>query len=559
MSDDEIANAEARVKETSAKIEAGDKEIAEIKVKLKTLREDPVLLQEAALIKDIESLKASIKQRMDEAIKASKSVSEAVVREKANLVKLKTALMDAGSDIASAKNAELSLYTTISSFDEVLCQKDMRLGEEAKKAKPKREVEKNELLEKKEQCVVAISQFDTSIASAEVRIDKFKKSLIEMGDGQNLTCPECESPVSRDHIDNKIKLTEDEVVALKKARQEASLPLIDLQRAIAEVNKRLTNIEEYSRKGEDASKRLVQHNANKEALKLAKKRTEDSTKRQAEAVQSVSESEKSLEALQASAQKFVDEANADTAIFSTKIQEITETIRVVVKPQADTIKLNIKEQEDRQSDLSANSKTYAATIASDTKAIEVSQKMKVKVAKMVDEVATKTKEQERLAVVEGGFGLDGIRVQIIEKYIPLLNVYIDEFLEVVSGKMTMDVTTNDKEEIKMKIKGAAASDPKQLSKGQFARVKVATDLSLGMMSLARNENAPDFVCLDEVFAPVDTNGKKAMFDVILKLQEYFRMVIVISHDSLVQETIKDTIVVNMVNDVSTIEKQAYGE
>jgi ABC-type Mn2+/Zn2+ transport system ATPase subunit len=78
-----------------------------------------------------------------------------------------------------------------------------------------------------------------------------------------------------------------------------------------------------------------------------------------------------------------------------------------------------------------------------------------------------------------------------------------------------------------------------------------------MMSLARNENAPDFVCLDEVFAPVDTNGKKAMFDVIAKLQEYFRMVLVISHDAIIQETIKDTIVVNMVNDTSTIQKQAF--
>jgi len=83
------------------------------------------------------------------------------------------------------------------------------------------------------------------------------------------------------------------------------------------------------------------------------------------------------------------------------------------------------------------------------------------------------------------------------------------------------------------------------------------DLALGMMSLARNENAPDFVCLDEVFAPVDVAGKKAMFDVIAKLQEYFRMVLVISHDPSVQETIKDVIVVNQVNDISTIEKQAH--
>jgi ABC-type Mn2+/Zn2+ transport system ATPase subunit len=78
-----------------------------------------------------------------------------------------------------------------------------------------------------------------------------------------------------------------------------------------------------------------------------------------------------------------------------------------------------------------------------------------------------------------------------------------------------------------------------------------------MMSLVRNENAPDFVCLDEVFAPVDVSGKRAMLDVVKKLQEYFRLVLIISHDPFIQEAISSTIVVNQVNGCSTIEKQAH--
>jgi len=48
-----------------------------------------------------------------------------------------------------------------------------------------------------------------------------------------------------------------------------------------------------------------------------------------------------------------------------------------------------------------------------------------------------------------------------------------------------------------------------------------------------------------------------MFDIVGKLQKYFRTIIVISHDKMIQEHIKNVIVVNKVNDVSRIESQVF--
>jgi DNA repair exonuclease SbcCD ATPase subunit len=530
--------------------------LAELEAKIKSLREDPVFAEETALSSEVEVLRATIKHRMEEAVKASKSVSEAAAKEETNLSGLRRAYDKATRELGSAKDAELVLKADIASFDEAAAKKDIKYGEEAKKAKPGRDSEKAKLVAQKEEVVVAVSKIDGTITAATTRIEKLKKSLAKLGDKQELPCAECENLVSRGHVEEKIRAAEEEVAAMRKAWEEASKPLAGIKASIAEVDKRLANIEEYAQKGETAARKLVFHENNKASAAVAKKSVDDAAVRQADAAEAVSKSEKALEDLKASARKFSDEAAADTASASAKVSELNAKIadaasrKAVVEARIRTAEREVKDSNDRIGALSAEA---AATRSK----VEVSRKTAEKVASIARDVAAKTADQARLSIVEAGFGLDGIRVQIIEKYIPLLNVYIDEFLEVVSGKMTMDVITNDKGEIKLKIKGSAASDPRQLSKGQFARVKMATDLALGMMSLARNENAPDFVCLDEVFAPVDVNGKKAMFDVIAKLQEYFRMVVVISHDPFVQEMIKDTIVVNMVNDYSTIERQAH--
>ena len=48
-----------------------------------------------------------------------------------------------------------------------------------------------------------------------------------------------------------------------------------------------------------------------------------------------------------------------------------------------------------------------------------------------------------------------------------------------------------------------------------------------------------------------------MFDIIAKLQERFRMILVISHDQTIKDKIKNVIVVNKVGDVSKIVKQTF--
>ena len=352
---------------------------------------------------------------------------------------------------------------------------------------------------------------------------------------------------------------EEEIEKARTTKAKVEEPLEGIKTALEEVNRRLSNIEEYSTKGMQSSSRIDEHKADKNSLDAAKKSLESYKTAKLASEERVSSSKDTIASHKKAVDKASSDAASDNASLSEKISVLSKKIMEEVIPAKKSIETSISTSEEASSRANGLSKSKTSERAGLLSRIEVSKKTSARVESSKTQLSEKESEQSRLGVVEAGFGLDGIRVQIVEKYIPLLNVYVAEFLDVISDNMSMSVITDGKKDGKMeiKVKGASGSDPRQLSKGQFAKIKVATDLALGMMSLARNENAPDFVALDEVFAPVDVDGKKAMFDVIAKLQEYFRVVLVISHDAMVQEMIKDTIVVNMVNDTSTIEKQAY--
>ena len=559
MSQDQLDEAKTRsalLKENSEKRCAT---IAKIETEITVLRNDPVFVEKATLDSEIEVAKSVIDQRMDEARRASKTARESVASEETNLVSLKSDLKVVTQDLGKAQASQSSLESSIASFDVVACKKDIKYGEEARKAKPNRDAEKAELLARKEVVVTNVSQLNGIISSEKTRADKLKHSLSKLGDKDSIPCPECETPVSREHFEGKIAFADSYIAKFVKARDTENQPMAQILEKLAEVDKRLENIEEYTRKGEKAVAKLATHEANKAALAGTKSRTDEAMARQTKSTEAVQASESRLSVLKSNAKKYDDDAVRDTADASSKLAELNTKMVGVVLVKKARVEAAIEEAQRRIKSESAESTRMLSDASALDARIDVSLKMTDKIAISQATMLKKAEEQVNLGIIEDGFGLDGIRVQIIEKYIPLLNVYIGKFMDAMSDKMSVTVLTDGKRDGKMeiKIRGASASDPRQLSKGQFARIKVAVDLALGMMSLARNENAPDFVCLDEVFAPVDVNGKMAMLDVVKKLQEFFRMVIIISHDPFIQTMIKDTIVVNMINDTSTIEKQAW--
>jgi len=559
MTEEEMKSAKTLVEEHDLKAKEYRAKVTELETILDNLRKDKVFSDKTDLESKIEVLKSIIKQKNDEAIRSGKFARDSVDQEEKRLLKFEQSLNDAEAEFTSAKENALKLKKSIASFDEASCLKSIKYGEKAVAAKQGRIDEKNELLKKKEALFVERAGYDGDISALQKSYAKLNKSLESMGDKLEAKCPECENPVSKEHLLQKLRAKDDEKVMFTEARSNLNDALLVVQNKIKEVDEKLNNIDEYTKKGQDASKLFAMNESNKQLQNVIAKRMEDAQKRYETDIQNVKSSKETLITLKETVQKNIANAAKETVDDNDKLANYLNTMANVIMPKKTKVENDILESDKKIKELSVNANNLDSQSAALSARIEVSSKTALKIKQTEQDIIIKSNENTRLGVVESAFGLDGIRVQMIAKYVPLFNVYAEEFMNVVSDKMSMALVTDGKRDGKMEIviSGASASDPRQLSKGQFAKLKVSTDLALGMMSLARNENAPDFICLDEVFSPVDVKGKKAMFEVITKLQEYFRMVLVISHDPLIQETIKDTIVVNMINDVSTIEKQAY--
>jgi len=558
MTVDEISEAETKASTLAAEAAASEKRVEQLSSTIKALREDPVFAQERQFDADASKYRALVKQRTEEAKRASKSSSDALAAEEKVLAGHRRDVLSAEAAIESAKLEVDKLNLKVNQIDEKALLDEVSMGEKARQAKPTRENEKSNLLEQKEGITVAVSQYNGAISVAKSRIAKLKK-VSKLGTSSSIQCPECESPVSKDHIDGKIKQAEDEAVKLEIERDESNKPLAGIQASLADVQKRLNNIDIYSEKARQASLKLEERKAAIAAATQAKARISDAETRKTEAQTRADDSVKKVASFKSAVDGANQDAKKDNADYEAKIATIEKTILETVIPKKRAVERNISESESESLLAVEESKSKLSEKAGILARINMSRKTSSKIESAKLNQMEKTDEKEKLAIIDDGFGLDGIRVQIIENYIPLLNTYIDSFMDAMSDKMSAEVITDGRRDGKMeiKIKGESASDPRQLSKGQFSRVKVAVDLALGMMSLVRNENAPDFVCLDEVFAPVDISGKRAMLEVVKKLQEYFRLVLIISHDPFIQESISDTIVVNQVNGCSTIEKQAY--
>jgi len=456
-----------------------------------------------------------------------------------------------GCDLAGIQEA-------MAAFNEADVAKSLSLVEKAKEAKPKRQAEYRDMQAKTTDMSKQKGRLEGSIESLDKDIGKFNIRLSACPAGGVTRCTECESEVPRSHFEAKIAEKEAEKKAVSSLLSTLVAEMSSLHTQMADVKRKLDNIDEYV--GKEASLTA--------SLKDQQRRVE----RVAELGRKISE----LDARIVSSSS--DSATELEAASKANIQcdKLTGEIRRVIDPLKDKcrqLELVINEARSKLSTHAEKVRSLEAVVAgfrskrdslisdiSGAKArIDMIVKNTEKIAALSSDLEVKRAAFERLKVIEKVFGLDGIRTHMMRKYVPLLNSYIADFIEVMSkGRIvvtvSMDETTS---ELCMDIAGASAPVAELVSKGEFMRIKLAVDLALGLLSLAKNDNAPDFVCLDEVFAPVDQAGKELIFDVIERLQKQFRMVIVISHDQTVKERIKDTIVVNKVNDVSRIEKQTF--
>jgi len=442
---------------------------------------------------------------------------------------------------------------TISSFDAEKNEKNLGIVKKAKEAKPIRQAELSELNRQINDLSTEEGKCAGSIRYSKERLDAFSKDLLRAQDGGEITCSECESIVTLEHIQRKKEVYEDEI---KKLSDAASL-IIEIKKEctqkIDDVKKRLENIEAYLNKESVFLREKSDFDQAKVDLEKGKGELEDAEKIHKETEDKIPDAK----------DKITQKTKAMSTLDTRKGEELkphNENKEKLTKAQLDAKKFydKCKKQiEEINSKIKTEREEIVSSVEKKTKlasALEaIGDKIKA-IEELEKKLTCKNGDLGRIKYLEKLFGPTGIQTQLIYEYLPLLNQYINEYASIISNMMIeIDADLGGSEKLSIDISGDSSSRLEGLSGGEGAKVKLAANIALGLLSFVRRRDIPEFICLDEVLAPVDTASREAIFVMLERLQEKFKDIIVISHHPSVQDRISDRIVVNKVNGMSIIE------
>jgi DNA repair protein SbcC/Rad50 len=558
----DVTQLEGQIKANLQEIAKIDETIAEMTKNLDELKQSSALSAHQHAIKEVELRQQLLKQKEQEnanqkqsLLDQQKDINELLLKQKNDLTSVENDLSD------NAKKQEKS-QQIIKSFDEKENEKQLDLVKKAKEFKPIRTAEKQKLDAEKEELFgqLSIAKQNTNRSIKEVNDLKQKqKTLSEVGE---IICSECKQPVTQEYVDNRLKEKNQEYSDCVKEQSRLESLQKPLLEKIQNLQLKINAIESQLSKESSLLVSLKEFNTNKEYLKdleqsklklqSNQKTLQDYMKQQTTKIESVAKSITSIDQTFAKELKKLNEEYQNAILQKAKAESLATTVKTQI---ADAEKL-LLEQSKRKESLVLDNAQYQSKIKDDAA-------KKVEVSKLKESLISIQKNQTRNAFIEGLLGINGIQTRLVDKYIPLLNSYVKDFIAIVSdNKIDVEIVTKDADgskngKLDIVISGDMSSDCFMASGGEGIKIKLAVSLGLGLLSFVRSDTSPEFIALDEVFSYVDEQTKDSIFMILEKLKERFRDIFVVSHDPTIVDRIQDTIVVNKVNGTSTIAKQYW--
>ena len=402
-----------------------------------------------------------------------------------------------------------------------------------------------------------IGGIENEIAGKNAEADGLRLLKSQCSGGKMVKCSSCNSMVGEEHLDKEIAKLDKDIVDL-----ESTMALVKGKDKLAkddleDVRKKLRNCDDYIAREAGLVESMASFKRNQEKVVEMKASRERCDERAAAAASRQAEANAEMEVAKAGVADADKSAASSMAALKDRFVEVSARLRGV-EAEAGGIKASIQAVEGEMRALSLARDGLVSSRSRLETQIEDIRQMNDKVSGIIAKAMEKQAELDRVKVLEKVFGLNGIPSRIIERYMPLMNSYVAEYLDIISNhKIRARMSMDDSSEIRLSISGDGASLAELLSGGELVKIKLAFSIALGMLSFVRSANTPEFICLDEIFAPVDAGTKDYVFQTIEKLKEHFRDIIVISHDTALLTRIKNSILVNKVDGISRIERQHH--
>jgi len=405
------------------------------------------------------------------------------------------------------------------------------------------ETELNDIIQKKNKNSENIGSETGNINRCKKEIESLESQIQLNSDSNEFKCDKCKSKVTKQHIENEIQ-------SYTKQKEESQLKFNSLDvenknydKSIEDLRSKLKKIEEWVLKSGNAKNATTVFEKDKELIDLKKKAV-------VELESDCVVLNKEVETLCAK----INEANLNIKEIDGKFKESTKEAEKRFEElrnrynllKSNTEKLNAVLNEKRRA-IESNEYEISqcnSDIGSIINEIENMKKLNEQLKTIQKESEEKIGRFNRLIKIEEILGLDGIQTRIVNKYLPLLNGYIKEFLNVLSdGEMNLSCSINDKSKIDISISGGTADSYEMLSGGEQTIVRLATNIGLALLSFSRCAIKPEMICMDELFASLDPSRTNGVFRLLTKLQDKFSRVVVISHRDIINELLPHIITI----------------
>ena len=529
------------VRQIEVSIALTEKEIAKVDQEITTLStSDKVTKLEH--IKEKGSKAIADKKQKEQDMLSNKKKWETLIaseeKEKSNnvsfIAQAKKTILSKEQQIATAK-------AKIDKFNPKEAEDMLVKIAKAKEAKPKFELQIEQDSKLRDGAFYKKAGFSNGIQDSTAAIRKFTKQL-DIG-GDTFVCSECESVVSREHVESKM-------AEAKKKHSSLEVEVADAQKIIAECEAKIKANKEKILKCESYIQKESGINSDKELQSILKTQIANANAEIGELLKNIGVYESTIIECEDKIKRHKDGMEKELEIFKkfisaseVEIEKLMAEYRAASE-EAKVIKTKIEDLNKKKTELngikSASSKKLGSLSQEEKQIKTLVHEIDAEEGALVRE----EKELSRYKVLEGVYGLDGIQTRIIRKYLPLLNVYIKEFLDILTeGEMSVNLFINERSKVDLAITGGTSDTYEMLSGGEKMVVRLATDIGLALLSFTRSSQKPEVICLDEIFGPLDNSRTAAVFKMLEHLRDKFSRVLLITHKSDIKEMIPTNIVI----------------
>lgn len=520
-----------------------DKELTDIELKMSELvKSDKITKIETIkeegkkIVKEKKDKEQAMSDQMSEWERLQKEAQDGQASKKSQLESIKQKIQKASIQIEEKTKLVGSF-----SIDEY--KSDLLRVAKAKELEPVNKKKLEQLEKERDNLIRDIATITSQIQVNSKEIIRFELQLKSVGDSGKFVCQECKSIVTKDHVIEKYNVN----IAQKEERiKEKS----DLDKKSSEKDTEILKVKETLRKISDYILLESKLNSAFKDYEEAKIRLVELNSSLGELADEEKSIAKEIESLQQKGKTYSVKCSSIRDIYAKDIlnldQKITELKRRYKQAEDDAQGVNtqIKNLKVRQKELSEKKSQKAQLIGSLSQEYEHYEKQKISLKEKYDLLKLESDNFNRFIFLEEVFGLDGIQTRIVKKYLPLLNVYIKEFLDILSdGEMSVKMFINDRLKVDLAITGGTADTFEMLSGGEKMIVRLATDIGLALLAFSRSAQKPEIICLDEIFGPLDNSHTEAVFRMLQRLQDKFNRVLIITHKSEIKEMLKSNIVI----------------